>query len=71
MEKNAVDTKKVKLLPRIFISIGIILSLLIISLYFICWFIVRDLFSWFLFLNPMLLAFAILLIALACLLMTK
>jgi hypothetical protein len=43
---------KVKVLPRIFIIIGIVLCLVVISLYAICWFIVRDLYPWFFFLYP-------------------
>jgi uncharacterized membrane protein YbhN (UPF0104 family) len=71
MEKNAIDTKKVKLLPRIFIIIGIIFSLIIISLYAISFFIVRDLFSLFFWIYPILFALALLFIALACFPMTK
>ena len=62
---------KVELLPRILIIIGIVLCLVIISLYAICWFIVRDLYSWFFFLYPIIFVFAILSIAVALLLMTK
>jgi hypothetical protein len=70
MEKNA-DTKKTNSIPRIFIIVGIFLSLFIISLYVICWFIVRDLFPIFFFIYPLIFAFAILSIALALLLLTK
>jgi hypothetical protein len=56
---------------RIFIIIGIILSLVIISLYAISFFIIRDLFPLFFWIYPILFAFALLSIALACLYMTK
>jgi membrane protein YdbS with pleckstrin-like domain len=62
---------KVKILQRILIIIGIVLCLVIISLYAICWFIVRDLYSWFFFLYPIIFVFAILSIAVALFLMTK
>ena len=62
---------KVKLLPRILIIIGIVLCLVIISLYAICWFIVRDLYPWFFFFYPIVFVFAILSIAVALFLMTK